>query len=154
VGRLVLLFIAVPALELALLIEIGGRIGTGATLLLIAVTGAVGAALARSQGLRVLGEVQRRLSLGELPASSLVDGLLILLAGALLVTPGVLTDLVGFLCLTPWFRSLVKRELMRRFERAVADQRIQMTVSKGGFEPPFESRQEIDVTPRGDDSKD
>ncbi len=152
-GRLVLLFIAVPALELALLIEIGGRIGTGATLLLIALTGAVGAALARSQGLRVLGEVQRRISLGELPADSLVDGLLILVAGALLVTPGVLTDLVGFLCLTPWFRSAVKRELMRRFERAVADQRIQMTVSSDGVESPFESRREIDVTPRGEDSK-
>ena len=152
-GWLVLLFIAVPALELALLIEIGGRIGTGATLLLIAGTGALGAALARSQGLRVLREVQRRLSLGELPASSLVDGLLILVAAALLVTPGVLTDVVGFLCLAPWFRNLVKRELMRRFEGAIADQRIQMTVSSGDFKSPFESRREIDVTPRGDDSK-
>jgi UPF0716 protein FxsA len=123
-GRLLLLFIVLPAIELALLIEIGQRIGTLETLALIVVTGIVGASMARSQGLRVIARVQEQLARGEMPADSLVDGLLILIASALLVTPGVLTDAFGFLCLTPGFRTVVKREVVRRFERAVLERRI------------------------------
>ena len=95
-GRLLLLFVLVPALELVLLIELGQRIGTLPTLGLIVLTGVVGASLARSQGLRVLQELQRETEAGRLPAEPLVDGALILVAGALLVTPGVLTDAFGF----------------------------------------------------------
>ena len=93
-GRLLLLFIVVPAVELALLIEIGQRVGTLATLALIVASGVLGAALARTQGLQVLANVRTRINAGELPADSLLDGLLILIASALLVTPGVLTDAV------------------------------------------------------------
>ncbi len=130
-GRLLLLFIALPALELALLIEIGRRIGTLETLAVIVVTGIVGAAMARSQGLRVLSRVREQLAAGEMPADSLLDGLLILIASALLVTPGVLTDAFGFLCLAPGFRSLLKREVVRRFERAVAHGRVEVNVRGG-----------------------
>jgi UPF0716 protein FxsA len=122
--RLLLLFVVLPAVELALLIELGGRIGTPATLGLIVVTGMVGASLARHQGLGVLRRLQEESQAGRLPAGSLVDGVLILVAAALLVTPGILTDAFGFLCLVPGFRSLAKRELRRRFERAVRDQRL------------------------------
>ncbi len=138
-GRLLLLFIALPAAELALLIEIGSRIGTVQTLLLIVVTGFAGAALARSQGLRVVREVQQRLERGEMPADSLVDGVLILLASALLVTPGVLTDVFGFLCLVPGFRAWVKRELVRRFERAVREQRVEVRIHTGDPTTGFSS---------------
>ena len=155
-GRMLLLFIALPAVELALLIEIGQRIGTFETLALIVVTGILGAAMARSQGLRVLAEVQTRIARGEMPADSLIDGLMILVASALLVTPGVLTDLFGFLCLLPAFRSLVKREAIRRFEKAVREQRIRVKVHPAtGFGPngptqgPGASRHVIDVTPPG-----
>ncbi len=123
-GRLLLLFVALPATELALLIEIGQRIGTLETLALIVVTGVVGASMARSQGLRVIARVQEQLRRGEMPADSLVDGLMILIASALLVTPGVLTDAFGFLCLIPGFRTVVKREVVRRFERAVLENRV------------------------------
>ena len=144
-GRLLLLFIALPALELVLLIEIGQRIGTLETLALIILTGIVGASMARSQGLRVIANVQGQLGRGEMPADSLVDGLMILIASALLVTPGVLTDAFGFLCLVPAFRSSVKREVVRRFERAVQDNRIQVETldfgSSSHREPPR------DVTP-------
>ncbi len=126
-GRLVLLFTLVPALELVLLIEIGRLVGTFATVGLVLATGVLGAALARSQGLRVLGEVQREFGLGRLPAGSLVDGLLILIAGALLVTPGVLTDVVGLACLTPFFRKQVRRQLRKRFEHALREGRIEGT---------------------------
>ena len=79
-GRLLVLFVVLPAVELALLIELGQRIGTLATLTLIVVSGVVGASLARSQGLQVLKQVQERISMGEMPAEPLLDGLLILIA--------------------------------------------------------------------------
>jgi UPF0716 protein FxsA len=153
-GRLLLLFIVLPAVELALLIEIGQRIGTLETLALIVVTGVVGASLARSQGLQLIARVQEQLGRGEMPADSLVDGLMILVASALLVTPGILTDIFGFLCLTPGFRTLVKREVIRRFERAVAENRIHVDTS--GFTDDFTRREGrptvIDVTPPRDGS--
>ncbi len=137
-GRLILLFTLVPALELALLIEVGSRIGTAATIGLIVATGVLGAALARQQGLRVLGRIQVELSAGRLPASSLVDGVIVLVAGALLVTPGILTDVVGFLCLVPGFRSLVKARLRRRFERALLEQRIVVEGLEGSVDAEFD----------------
>ncbi|MFQ5416765.1 MAG: FxsA family protein, partial [Myxococcota bacterium] len=77
-GSLLLLFILVPAIELALLIEVGARIGTAATLAIIVMTGVVGAALARQQGLRTIGTIQGDLARGELPAGALVDGAILL----------------------------------------------------------------------------
>jgi UPF0716 protein FxsA len=134
VGRLLLLFVVLPALELALLIEIGGRIGTPATLALIAVTGVVGAALARRQGLSVLRRLQEETAAGRLPTGPLVDGVLILVAAALLVTPGVLTDAFGFLCLVPAFRGFVKREVRRRLEGAVREGRVHL-YTEGAHDP-------------------
>jgi UPF0716 protein FxsA len=144
-ANLLLLFVVVPAVELALLIEVGSRIGTLATLAIIVATGILGAALARQQGLRTVRAIQDELARGELPASSLVDGVIILLAGALLITPGILTDAVGFLCLVPRVRDAAKRTLQRRFERAVREQRIHVTTqvfdAKGPGGPIY------DVTP-------
>ncbi len=158
-GRLLLLFIALPAIELALLIEIGRRIGTFETLALIVVTGVIGASLARHQGLQAFSRVQEQLGRGEMPADSLIDGLLILVASALLVTPGVVTDAFGFLCLVPAFRRVVKRELVRRFERAVRENRVHVDVHHSvrfdpGVSPGEPDRRHphriIDVTPPRD----
>jgi UPF0716 protein FxsA len=151
--RLLLLFIALPAAELALLIEIGARVGTAATLGLIVVTGIVGASLARQQGLRVIGTLQQELTEGRLPATSLVDGLMILVASALLVTPGILTDAVGFAFLVPSFRRFARGLLLRRFERAVREQRVHVHFADTGFaatgDPGAPGSREpiIDVTP-------
>ncbi len=134
-GRLLLLFVVLPAVELALLIQLGSRIGTVATLMLIVVTGLVGASLARQQGLGVLRTLQEESAAGRLPAGSLVDGVLILIAAALLVTPGVLTDAFGFLCLVPAFRRQLKRAGMRHFERAVREGRLEMHVYDEDFGP-------------------
>ena len=146
-GRLLLLFIIVPAVELALLVEVGGRIGTLATLGLIVATGVVGAALARSQGLSVLRQVQRELAEGRLPAGALADGAIILVAGALLMTPGILTDALGFLCLLPGFRHLIKRALWRRFESAARDQHIRVSIYADGVEQHSSTGPTIDVEP-------
>ena len=129
-----------------LLIEIGQRIGTLATLGLIVITGVTGAALARHQGLGALARLQRDLAEGRLPAEPLVDGVLILVAGAVLLTPGVLTDAVGFLLLVPPFRRLMMRVLTRRFERAVRRGTVGVQVGFGGPASPFE-RPMKNVTP-------
>ena len=130
-GRLLLLFILVPAVELILLINIGGVIGVLPTIAVIVVTGALGATLARWQGLGVLRDVQNELARGGLPAGALVDGVLILIAAALLMTPGFLTDLVGFLCLVPGFRSVLKRAAWKRLERSVKQGRTGLFVQFG-----------------------
>ncbi|MFQ5896876.1 MAG: FxsA family protein [Candidatus Methylomirabilia bacterium] len=129
--RLLLLFISVPAVELASLIELGRQIGTLATLGLIGVTGMLGAFLARRQGLGVLRQVRAEMAAGRLPAGSIVDGIIILLAGALLITPGILTDAVGFLCLIPASRKIIKTALWRRLERAVRDGQVRVSVHRG-----------------------
>ena len=122
--RLLLLFILVPTVELALLIEIGRRIGTLQTLGLIAVTGTAGASLARWQGLSIWRQMHSELADGKLPTGPVVDGVIILVAGALLITPGALTDVFGFLCLIPAFRRLIKSTLRRRFEQTLRDGQV------------------------------
>ena len=104
-----LLFIIIPAVELVLLIEVGKLIGTLPTIGLIVATGFIGATLARHQGLTVLSRLRSEVGAGHLPGDALLDGALILVAGALLVTPSVLTDAVGCLLLIPPTRAGLKR---------------------------------------------
>ncbi len=118
-GKLLFLFIAVPAVELILLIKLGGLIGLLPTVAIIFVTGALGATLARWQGLSVLHEIQTQMAQGQLPANALFDGVIILLAGALLLTPGFLTDIVGFLSLVPSVRNVFKRAIRKRIEKSI-----------------------------------
>ena len=125
---MLLLFIVLPAVELALLIEIGKRIGTLSTLGLILVTGFLGATLARRQGLSVLRAARAEAAAGRLPAAALVDGVIILLAAAVLITPGVLTDIFGFLCLIPVSRGWIKILIGRWLQRASRDGRIRVSV--------------------------
>ncbi len=114
--RLLLLFILVPLVELALLLWMAQYTGWLFTLALVIVTGAVGASLARREGLRCLLRAQEQLERGEIPADSLLDGLLILVAGAVLITPGVLTDAAGFALLIPPIRRVVRRYLVARIK--------------------------------------
>jgi len=136
--RLLLLFTLVPAIELGLLIEVGRRIGTLPTLGLILFTGVLGAALARYQGIVVLRRMQEEVAEGRLPAASLLDGVVILIAAALLVTPGILTDAVGFALLVPVTRAGIRRLLRRWFERAFREGRANVVISFGppGRPPP------------------
>ena len=133
--KLLLLFIVVPALELALLIELGSRLGTAPTLLLLALTGILGALLARRQGLGALRAAQEHMQRGELPAGPIVDGILILVAAVLLITPGLLTDALGFLLLVRGFRDRVKSILVSRFRRGVEERRIRVYTSGIGRSP-------------------
>lgn len=125
--RLLLLFTVVPLVELVLLLVLADKTSWQLTLGLVLLTGIVGAALARHQGLRCLRRIHDQLAGGQMPGDSLLDGLMILLAGAVLVTPGILTDLVGFGLLLPPVRSLLKRRLKDRFR-----ERIRVTSSLHG----------------------
>ncbi len=115
--RLLLLFTVVPLIELFLLLVIGRLIGAIATIALVIVTGVVGAWLAKSQGLRIWSRVRSELQSGHLPAEALLDGLLIFIAGAVLLTPGILTDLMGFVLLTPAGRRAVRQAVAQRMRR-------------------------------------
>ncbi len=118
-GKLLFLFIVVPAVELILLIKLGGLIGLFPTVAIIFFTGALGATLARWQGLSVIRQIQTQMAQGQLPANALFDGVIILLAGALLLTPGFLTDIVGFLSLVPGVRNMIKRAIQKRVEKSI-----------------------------------
>jgi UPF0716 protein FxsA len=110
-ARLFLLFITVPLIELFLFLVIGQKIGILPTFAIILLTGVLGATLARSQGLKVLAKYQQSIAQGKLPHEAVIDGLLILIAGALLLTPGFLTDTMGFLLLAPPVRQIVRARL-------------------------------------------
>lgn len=111
-ARLVVLFIAVPLVELYLLFRINDLTGSAITTIsLILFTGFLGAWLAKQQGISTLTRIQRALGEGRMPAQELVDGGMILFAGALLLTPGVLTDAFGFSLLMPPCRSFYRKIL-------------------------------------------
>jgi len=118
-GYLVLLFTVLPALELALLIKIGGHIGVGNTLTIIILTGVIGAYLARLQGFLVLKKIQESINQGQMPSAQLLDGLMILVGGIVLLTPGFVTDTLGFFLLIPWTRSLIKMAIQHKFESMI-----------------------------------
>lgn len=107
-------FLIVPLVEIYLLIEIGGVIGAGWTIFLVVFTAVLGAQLVRRQGLATLRRVQASLQRDELPALELLEGLCLLVAGALLLTPGFFTDAIGFACLVPSLRTTILRQVLRR----------------------------------------
>lgn len=115
--RLFLLFTLVPALELYLIIKVGQVIGAFNTLMIIIFTGILGAFYARQQGVRVMTNIHWEMSEGRLPGDELINGAMLLVGGAFLITPGFLTDITGFALIFPLTRDLIKgsvREFMRR----------------------------------------
>lgn len=113
VAVLALLFVVVPIVELYLLIQIGQAVGPLPTVGLVVLMGVVGAALARAQGFATLARIQREMAEGKVPTAALLDGVLILAAALLMITPGVLTDLLGVSLLIPPVRALIGRALTR-----------------------------------------
>jgi len=126
-ARLGCLFVVVPLLELALLVQVGRWIGVLPTVGIVAVTGLLGAWLARTQGLRALTEVQLQAARGQLPAQAMLDGASILLGGIVLLTPGILSDLLGFALLLPPTRRRLQRWAMERMERGIRSGTVNVT---------------------------
>ena len=100
-----ILFITIPLVEIAILIKIGSIIGAGYTIVLVIGTAFLGVSLLRIQGISTLAKVQANISRGQLPATELIEGLILLISGALLLTPGFFTDTIGFLMLVPTLRQ-------------------------------------------------
>ena len=134
-GRLFLLFVAVPLADLTLLVWVGERLGFWPTVATVVLTAAVGSWLARREGTAAWRRVRGKLGAGGLPGPELTDGLIILVAGVLLLTPGFITDVVGILGLLPPTRALGRRALAERFRRAVESGRVR--VASGGMGGPF-----------------
>ena len=116
---MLILFTVVPAVELAILLKLAQLVNWGPTVALILVTGMLGAWLARREGVKTLSRIQADLQAGVAPTDALVEGVLILAAGLLLVTPGILTDLVGFAILIGPIRRRVRRRLAEALKRRI-----------------------------------
>lgn len=136
--RLLLLFILVPFVELVLLLYLADATSWQLTLALVLATGVTGTLLARSQGWRVWSRIREELAAGRMPTEPLLDAVLIFVAGALLLTPGVLTDLLGITLLIPWTRKYFRRRLIEWFKS-------HFTIQTTGFGswPPSPGRSEI-----------
>ena len=119
--RLALLFVLMPLVELAILVYLGTIIGALYTILIVVATGILGAFMARNQGLAALSRIRGSIERGIIPSDELFDGALILVGGLLLLTPGIITDIIGFALLVPqtrriigrWLRSLIRRRIQR-----------------------------------------
>ncbi len=129
--RLMLLLTLVPLVELALLIKLGQYIGVGYTVLIVVVTGIAGAFLAKTQGMSVLRRMQLEMQEGRLPGNQMIDGLCILMGGAMLLTPGLVTDTAGFILVVPITRIAV-REWLKTKLRGMVD-RGQVIFRWGGW---------------------
>ncbi len=133
-GRLALLFVVLPILELILLIEIGRHIGSLPTLGIVVLTGVTGAWLARTEGLRVIFRFQEELVSGRLPGQAMLDGICVLVGGAFLLTPGVISDFLGFSLMLPLTRRRIQSWMRDNLERQVAEGRVHVVSSYGvGF---------------------
>ena len=108
------LFIVVPLVELYLIIEVGSVIGALWTVLLVVLTAVVGVSLLRIQGFNTLNRARQNMEAGTLPAMEMMEGMMLAVGGALLITPGFITDTLGFLCLIPATRRAMIRYLMQR----------------------------------------
>lgn len=136
-ARIILVLLIAPVVELALLIWLGGQIGFWPTIGIIVVTALVGSFLIKQQGLSTWSTFRRRLSRGEMPGEQIVDGLIILVMGALLVAPGILTDIIGFIGMIPITRAPIRRYIMRRFSKSVSEGTVSFGIfGTGSFDVP------------------
>jgi UPF0716 protein FxsA len=117
--KLFLLFTLIPTIEIIILIKLSSVFGIFSTLFLVIGTGLLGAFLARLEGLRVFFKIQAEMRSGKMPARDMLDGLLLLVAGVVLITPGLLTDIMGFVFLFPVTRKWVITYIMKKIEQSM-----------------------------------
>ena len=142
------LFIAIPILEMVVLIQVGQQIGALWTIVLVLLTAFIGINLLRYQGLSTLSRATWRMQSGQIPAQEMLEGILLAVGGALLLTPGFVTDTIGFLLLVPFTRQFFASRLMGRF-KSFASANLAGGgfgaggFSKGGFNTDINSDQSI-----------
>ncbi len=109
-----LAFVSIPFIEIYLLLQIGGMVGVLPAILLVVTTAVIGAGLLRQQGLATLRRFQEGLARGEVPAYEMIEGPILLVGGALLLTPGFFTDVMGFACLIPQARRKIAQYIIEK----------------------------------------
>lgn len=125
--RLFLLFTLLPLAELYILVKIGSYFGVMAAVFIVIGTGFLGALLAKQQGLGVWVRIQNEMRQGRFPGNELIDGLLLFIAGVVLVTPGLITDIIGFLLLVPVTRHYFKSWIKDKLSEMVKHGNVQFT---------------------------
>src|SRR5688572_8520268 len=125
-GRLALLFIVIPILELWILVRLGQEMGFWPTFGLVMFSGVLGAVLTRTAGLRLLTSIRSELAAGRIPSQALMDGLAILAGGAFLLTPGLITDVIGFALLFTPTRKVILKQVASWLERQVREGKVQV----------------------------
>lgn len=143
---LLLAFIVLPIVEMLVLLEVGSYIGAWYTIMLVLLTAVIGGALLRQQGLRTLMQANQKMQTGQMPLSEMGEGLMLAVAGALLLTPGFVTDTIGFLLMTPGIRQLLLAGVLKVLARASIQGREQGQGQRQGpgaqhFEFHYQQRQ-------------
>ncbi|MFW6265112.1 MAG: FxsA family protein [Bacillota bacterium] len=128
--KLILLFTIIPLLDLTLLIKLSNILGIIFTISLVAITGLTGAILIKSQGTSIIIKIGKALDAGMMPADSLIEGFLVFVGAILLVTPGLLTDLVGFSCIVPLTRARVKILTRDKFYKLIVSGKFQFSTEQ------------------------
>ncbi len=136
---LFLLFVIVPIIEITVLIKVGQAIGAWYTVALVLLSAFIGVNMLRHQGLMTLARAQERMRHNEVPGQEMVEGIVLAVGGALLVTPGFVTDVMGFSCLIPAVRKAIVRLLLSRFTLIVSSQ-VQADFDNRAGYGPFDAR--------------
>ncbi|WP_129113137.1 FxsA family protein [Halegenticoccus tardaugens] len=144
---IIALLLLIPLSDALLLIPVSGLLGWQATVALVVLTGLVGMLLVRAEGRSALRRLQRKLAVGEVPANELVDGGLLIAAGAFLLTPGLVTDTIGFLLAVPVTRYPIREALKRFVLRPYLDKRMDGFVTGGVWTAGFPQDETYDVDP-------
>lgn len=145
-----LLFVTVTSLEILVFMQVGNIVGPYAVIAMIFLTGFLGAYLVRMQGLMTMRKISEQLQQGQMPAKEILSGVVLLIVGALLVTPGLITDVTGFLLLIPPIRMQVVGLIQARMERWVMKNAVQVDIHSHGPMDPHGHTQRphiIDIEP-------
>ncbi|MDN4502523.1 FxsA family protein [Alteromonadaceae bacterium BrNp21-10] len=137
-GKLFILFALLPIAEIALLINVGEQIGGWNTVGIVILTAAVGAYLVRQQGMATLFQAQTKMRAGQMPGQEMAEGLLLVIAGVLLVTPGFITDAFGFILTLPITRPLIAKVLLSKMQVNMVNG---MHGQQSGFHAQYQSTQ-------------
>ena len=129
-GKLALVFILLPVAELLTLVRLADAIGGWQTFLLVLASGLLGALIARAEGLRVLAQARQAFSTGTMPSQNVLNDVLVFVAAALLIVPGVITDVIALVLLIPWSRRLVAASVIARVGRAVEQGRLRVVATQ------------------------
>jgi len=135
-AKLFFLFTTVSLLEIFVLVQVGGVLGALPTIMLVIITALIGSALVRSQGLQLVAQLQQRLAQGEMPGQQLIEGIMLIITGVLLVTPGFVTDLSGLLMLQPSIRATIAKAILANVNLSSINMSNGFSQSHSGFSQP------------------